>query len=346
MDNPVEMLVDQAKGIIFSYTEEYAAAHTTFAEKMWPQKKRRRDPAYNRWKFRGPASGTVDGLLVAVVNDQVVGQLGLIPVTLRIKGKDYPAQWACDLMVDHTFRRKGLGSLLLAAGMARPVITLGSNPNKAAYIVESRLGFKPMQGPRSMFLPLEPSQAVRFRLPAHLKRFAPWISKLVRPLIALRTKKMLSVSPNIPVDVVHWSQIKETISNQDIRAPHILHDTAFLEWRCQGITGFSPELTAITAGSRSFAVFQATPSYFYVYEWKTNSFLETQALFKRLTEVALAHASQTIMVLANLSQEHAWLDKLGFFTSRNPVQVIYFPDEPLRGFDTFHYCHYDSDGNV
>ena len=95
------------------YSEENAHLHRQFAERMWPQKRRRRLGEYQRWKFRGPTSGPVPGLLLATDGEKVVGQLGLIPVEIRAGDEVLSAQWACDLMVDSEWRRQGIGTMLL-----------------------------------------------------------------------------------------------------------------------------------------------------------------------------------------------------------------------------------------
>ena len=74
---------------------------------MWPSKKRRRIEKYIRWKFRGNETGDVNGLLLALEKNKVVGQLGLIPVKFKHLNKIHNAQWACDLMVDPDLRKRG-----------------------------------------------------------------------------------------------------------------------------------------------------------------------------------------------------------------------------------------------
>ena len=51
---------------ILPYSDEFVKMHEEFSVKLWPNKKRRRSEVYNRWKFRGPENGTVNGLLLAI----------------------------------------------------------------------------------------------------------------------------------------------------------------------------------------------------------------------------------------------------------------------------------------
>ena len=54
------------------YSDEYVKLHGEFSKKFWPDKKRRRVESYNRWKFRGPVKGTVEGLLLALYENKIV----------------------------------------------------------------------------------------------------------------------------------------------------------------------------------------------------------------------------------------------------------------------------------
>src|SRR5580765_5995818 len=129
--------------------------HEEFILKVWPAKRRRRVESYNRWKFRGPAKGNVDGLLLALKENKVVGQLGLLPVKLKNGSKIYNAQWACDLMVDPDYRNLGTGQILFETGLERDVITLGNNPSPRAEKLMLKIGFKPMDSGRNMVFPLK-----------------------------------------------------------------------------------------------------------------------------------------------------------------------------------------------
>lgn len=346
MSSELDALLEQADGVVFPFSEEYEKAHVEFAEKMWPHKLRRRIPDYNRWKFRGGAHGPVDGFLLAVIDGQVVGQLGLIPVTLMAGEQRHPAQWACDLIVDPSVRRKGFGSLLLATGMARPMVTLGSDPSPLADAAMTRLGFWPVNGPWQMLLPLKPESEIEIRLPAGLKRFAPWLSTMAAPLIRFQTRKLRRSNHATAVRLGDWMEVAEFISSNDLQSPHILHDSAFLQWRGGGLAGFSPVLESVYSGPDAFAVFQSTPNQFYVYEWHARDFVNALLLFSSIYQLAKERDSHTIIAFANDNDERDWLGKLGFLKKFTPTKIIYYPDSPLSGYGNFHYDIYDSDGNL
>ena len=315
---------------------------------MWPNKRRRREEAYQRWKFRGPAQGPLDGLLLAVEDGSVLGQLGLIPAALRVGDSIYPCQWACDLMVDSSLRRKGVGSLLLKAAMARPVVTLGSNPSPAADITMSRLGFEPLTGPRIMILPRQLNEVLAWVMPHSLKKIIPLVSAVGRPLAAFRSRALIKKEGTETVTDSTWEEILPLIEARQstIDSPHVLHDRQFMEWRCSGLDGYTVKLEAIQVDS-GFAVIGPAKNNYYVYEWSAGSKGDLLALFRAIHRKAAIAKCQTIEVLAHGPGEEQWLREVGFIGMRTRFKVLcYFAERLIRKYDRFYYCIYDSDGNL
>ncbi len=339
-----KQLVDQAQGIIFPYSEKWSKSHAEFATKMWPNKLRRRNEAYIRWKFRGPQNGEVPGFLLAVIEGKVVGQLGLIPVKLWVDGRIFDAQWACDLMVDSATRLKGIGSLLLAAGMERDMVTLGSNPSTLADISMSKLGFLSLTGPRAMILPLKIDYVLNLLGQKRIEN--KLMKKSIQTLLNLRNlvyrKKQTEQTLQIPtVDAI------ERISEHQLALtkPHIVHDSDFLNWRFSSV--IPAKIHGWVSSTAGYALSESTPRTYYVYDWFSETKSEAQSLFQRLILDAVESDSQSLMAYANSSTEVNYLKSLGFISMRTPVKVIYYPHNKFTS-DTqnFHYCIYDSDGNL
>lgn len=335
--------------MVVPYEEKYQEAHRDFAAKMWPEKRRRRDDRYNRWKFRGPSSGPVDGLLLAVADGKVVGQLGLIPATLRIGVEEHRCQWACDLMVDTSARRQGVGSLLLATAMARDTITLGSNPSPAADVTMSRIGFKPLSGPRIMVLPLKLSHVLSWKMPEALSNTIPLLSALGQPLATMRCWPLARARKRDTVRSCRWEEVAPLIEARQsiLKEPHIIHDLDFLKWRCSGLAGLSPELQAVRTPSGSYAIVGAAAPYFYVYDWSAQDADQFFALFHLIYKMAKKAKSETIQALAQNAREERWLKDARFLALRQRFKIICYPSDKLvPEHRNFYYSVYDSDGNL
>lgn len=315
---------------------------------MWPTKRRRREDLYQRWKFRGPAQGPVEGLLLAVEGDSVLGQLGLIPASLRVGDTIYPCQWACDLMVDSSLRRRGVGTLLLEAAMARDVVTLGSNPSPAADVTMSRAGFRPLIGPRIMVLPRKLNQVLGWVMPPSLKKTIPVVSLIGQPVATLRCRSLKKNTGMETVASNGWKPILPLVEarQRTVGYPHILHDYPFMEWRCSGFDGYTAELETLRTDS-SFAVVGPADDSYYVYEWDAVNNQEFLALFRTIYSRAARAGCRTIEVMAQDAREEQWLREVGFIGMRTRVKVICYPAEKLTPeHDRFYYSIYDSDGNL
>jgi GNAT superfamily N-acetyltransferase len=333
---------------IVPYSEEFREGHRDFATQMWPHKRRRREELYQRWKFRGSAHGPVEGLLLAVEGSRVLGQLGLIPASLRVGDTIYPCQWACDLMVDSSLRRRGVGTLLLEAAMARDVMTLGSNPSPAADITMSRLGFKALIGPRIMVLPLKLNHVLGWVMPSSLRKAIPVVSTIGQPVATFRYRSLTKRKIEESVTSSDWEEILPLVTARQSANghPHVVHDRGFMEWRCSGLSGYTAKLENLRVND-GFAVVGAASDYYYVYEWAARSKESFLALFRAIFHEATSAKSQTIQVLANDEHEEQWLREVGFIGMRNRFKVICYPSEKLiPEYDKFYYSIYDSDGNL
>ncbi len=249
---------DSGKITIAPYDERSCEAHVRFATKMWPSKRRRREDRYNRWKFRGPNRGAVDGLLLALSGSEVVGQLGLIPASVSIDGERFGCQWACDLMVDSSLRRRGIASLLFDAALARGIVTLGSNPSAAADVTMRRIGFASLEGPAMAVFPLDPAHILSWKIPSRLSVVIPAVSAAVRPVFWWRGRRLLRHRPDGKgaVEKGSWREVAGLVAKQQARQaePFIVHDEEFLAWRCNGLPGFAEPLDALRTEDGSYGI--------------------------------------------------------------------------------------------
>ena len=342
-------LYKQAAGTVVPYSEDYREAHVEFATKVWPTKRRRRDEHYIRWKLRAPEHGPIDGLLLAVVDGKVVGQLGLIPASVKIGTGVYSCQWAVDLMVDASMRRKRIASLLLATAMARDVVTLVCNPTHLANLSMLRVGFQPLTGPRYMMLPIQLSLVLSWKLPESLRSIIPLLSRLGQPLATMRCRAITKANRKVEAISCEWRESASLIEAKQasITDPQVVHDLEFLKWRCSGLSGFSPELGALRTGSGSYAVVGAASPFFDVYDWSANDPDDFAAIFHGIYKLAKKSKTEIVRSLAQDDREESWLKNAGFIpTSSRSNLLCYPPDKLVPNYQNFHHTMLDSDESI
>lgn len=333
------------------YEEHLQAAHERFASRMWPSKRRRLNVRFNRWKFRGPAQGPVDGLLLAVLKSEVVGQLGLIPASLRIDGESVACQWACDLMVDSTLRRRGIASLLFDAALARGIVTLGSNPSRAANVTMQRIGFRSLDGPTIGAFPLDPAHVVSWKMPARFAALTGAVGAAFRPYFRWRGRRLFEDDAR-RLDTVtrgSWQTVAGMVAEQQSRQtePLIVHDKEFLAWRCEGLQGFAEPLDALHTRRGSYAIVGVARPYFYAFDWFARSWEDFVDLFSTIRAMAGDARAMTLEAYAQGPEERSWLRQAGFVLLRHPCEILCHPPSRLLPRHTrMLYSIFDSDGNL
>ena len=336
---------------IAPYDDALAPAHARFAERMWPTKRRRREPRFNRWKFRGPESGPVPGFLLAHRDGEVVGQLGLIPAVLAVDEQRVPCQWFCDIMVDPAARGQGVAARMYAVAMSRGMVSLGSNASRAADITMQRVGFTQHAGPAITVLALDASHAVSWKLPAQLRSLAPAIGRALQPVLDFRTRALVESRRPAADRAAHveWQEVVSRVRAHQSRsrAPHILHDEIFLHWRCSGLPGFVEPLSALISGNDAYAIVGRGGDYFYVFDWGADSQEDFDRLFSAARTMALEAGARTMQAYANGARALEWLRSAGFLVMRTPCQILCHPATAFPADRTrMDYSIFDSDGNL
>ena len=92
---------------IVKYSNIYTMLHQEFAQRNWG-KKRRGDINYLRFKHRETKEDIHENLIIALVGNRVVGQIGLIPNSLVLSKQKIDSYWICDLMVEKQYRKLGI----------------------------------------------------------------------------------------------------------------------------------------------------------------------------------------------------------------------------------------------
>ncbi len=333
---------------ILNYSDEFVVLHEEFAKKFWPDKRRRRIESYNRWKFRGPAKGTVNGHLLAVYENKIVGQIGAIPVELKNRDQIYDAQWICDLMVDSGHRGLGIGSRLIQTAMMRDkIITLGNNPSEKAQSVMEKKGFRQLKSGRTMIYPLNPEQILKWAVPEKAQKIIPLLRKIVQPYFSLKTNR--SKKGNTDFQSCRWEDVTSRIDERqsDVRYPQIMHDKNFLEWRANGLENFSARIQAMKSPEGAYALYSPFDRYLDIYDWYCPGFDTLQKMLTSILLQAINYKSDMIQLVTNSEQEESWLKKLGFIRARSRETVLHFSkDKFIDKEDKIYFALFDTDRNL
>jgi acyl carrier protein len=99
--------------------------------------------AYFRWQYAAPtvAQGEHINLRLAIVEGQIAGCLGYIPIDVAVMGRTLRGAWLANWMVDPDRRDLGIGPLLVRDVAAEFDITLALGASHDAHHILSRMGW-------------------------------------------------------------------------------------------------------------------------------------------------------------------------------------------------------------
>ena len=134
-----------------------------FAEQYSPDYILARDERFFRWMFGGAApNGGEDQVLklkVASVEGHVAGCIGYVPVEFSAGGRVVRGAWAANWMVAESYRRLGLGPLLIRELAASFDVTLALGGNRDAHDLLPRMGWTDFGDLRRYVAVLNPQAA-------------------------------------------------------------------------------------------------------------------------------------------------------------------------------------------
>ena len=213
------------------YDKQYQEAHSAFAEKMYPNRGFKSAPEYLYWKFKPPKeSDRPSNLLIALSNEQVVGQVGLVPATLICEDVEIVTQWLGDVMVDTDFRGFKLSHKLYEEAVKLTPLTLSQSPSPVAWNTFKSFGFESIDGPYRCILPINGDffASFFFKPGTRLHR----ISRMLFSNIFFQRNKLKGINENFMSDISEISPIgiinKSSYFNKIISIPHIKHGKSFL----------------------------------------------------------------------------------------------------------------------
>jgi len=333
---------------IVVYDAPYEESHREFARSMWPGKRRRADPGYVRWKFRGPAAGAVSGLLLAVDDGVVLGQLGLVPTRLSGPDGTRDVQWACDLMVDPAARGRRIASSLFRSALERDALVLGSDASAGADAVMTKLGFKEVLGPWRMLFPSRPAAVARLVARGRSGLLGP----LLRAVLPFALGAFKTATPRSG-DRTHrcqqWRSAADTLAAATPSGgwTGIDHDREFFEWRFQYPEGFHRDVVGIDDGRGGAALLEPSPDQSSLSDWTADNRAAGARVIGEAAAAAAEVGSGWIRAYAQTTRERRMLVSLGFVPRRSRVRILVDPRSPahlMRARWRYTYC--DSDENI
>lgn len=168
---------DAQRGIV-AYTGDQWPALEAFRARSYPPQARQCSRAYVEWMFgKNPASAGDCSIWFCVRNGEITGQQGGIPVALQIGPETCRGSWAVDLLVDASWRMRGIGPILSATHTASCDVALALGVTDPAWKAYKRAGWIDLGRLRVFFRPLDFHGLSEIR---PLK--SPWLRNALRTL--------------------------------------------------------------------------------------------------------------------------------------------------------------------
>jgi GNAT superfamily N-acetyltransferase len=330
---------------IKSYGPAWEELHRQFASKYWAKRKRL-TPEYIYWKFRGTPGKDLPSFILAIENGKVVGQMGLVPCIVNIKGHHIEAQWACDLMVDKAYRGAGIAKALYDFAYLMKPLTLGSDASPAATISMIRAGFILLRGPWKFLYTLRLGELTKLKginssLLNRIRNPFTYLLLTWRFFRKLKQKfEIVGIEPY--TDCANTSSKNKKIS--------VLHDLPFAHWRYNSYKDYYKGLRLYSKGLDSHFSVYADKDLFIVTDWGAKNSIQYIDLWSEIVARAYQEKISRIKVMANSSVEKNTLQFSGAIKFRTRTQIIYYTKDnnisEMISNEYFYYTYMDSDENI
>jgi hypothetical protein len=317
---------------IVTYSTKYESMHFKFASKYW-KKKRRLDSNYIKWKFRLNDKKNKTFLL-AIGNNKVVGQLGLVLCEYKYKNVIYSGQWCCDLMVDIDYRGKGVANMLYEYAHELKDVSFGSDPSTAAFNSMSKIGYSQINSSWKILFPITIGEIFKLKSINN-----DLLDSIINPFVYIfkffTKKKYNEIS-------------KEEFLNNSIKriSDGLYYNDSFLDWRLNKFKGFYPKVLFFKDIENSFAGYYSGRT-FYIVNYDLNSTLDYIRVVSFIINKYNHENILRVRFFCSNDKISNSLRFFGFIKFRTPTRIIFFTKHlKLKNMllrERFNYSYLDSD---
>lgn len=331
--------------------KEDAALHREFISTVWSSTSTRGDFNINNWKLnRGRDTPTIN-LLVCKKDNKIIGQMGYIPVSIDINGKQHDAVWGCNFRVQDSYKDVGIGAAIEMYATKLFPILLGNSPTTEAMKFKKGLGYKFLDGPRIMMLPVKSDYVLQLKTPDKYRFLLPIVTTFVNPLLRIRHRmKFGSYNKHAWTDVDEKGILERILKfRATLTLPHTIHDEAFINWRCNPPVGYKqkPKFTIFKNDDYSYCIYNITNGILSLYEHHFNDKTTLYSFLRTVLNSEVSKGVTTIRTYANFNHEESMFKGAGFIGLRRKcIITVYNKDNLFADIDKMYVDLYDSDGDL
>lgn len=338
------IIQDLIKKHVVRYSPAWVDSHTAFTNIVYPNAERRRDPDYLRTKLVRREVSTDANLLLAVDQNKVVGQLGLIEVEIILSGVKKKAVWGVNLVVLPEYLGVGFGGLLelKAIESYQNFLGFGVSPDSAKNQIRRKA--KIMRGPFVAYGRLWDMNHLIYKSYPQLKIVGWFVKSLsnVNSWFFLTITHVLKVKgPDLITDEV---KISEELSEKEAPAEnYVVHDLDFCKWRI---------VEPVRKNYKKYTLVLLFESYVLVDEAKQNQIVDFyfDSFFKALRLLFYVRSKYQVHntqagVLVNRFKDLLPFFLTGFLTTIRRRRV-YINGNCITNSDSFYLTGLDADATI
>jgi hypothetical protein len=132
---------------VVQYENVWQDAHSDFIRNVFPLLPKRRDHDYLKIKLVKSDNPDLPNLLLAMDHGRIVGQLGLIAISIRLNSHVVRAVWGCNLVVLPEYEGSGFGGLLELSALDAYPFMLGFGASDLSIRNQLKRKAKVLSGP-------------------------------------------------------------------------------------------------------------------------------------------------------------------------------------------------------